>query len=390
MSKKNTPEIQPLPLDHYLDFVPAEYKPGKENHIRYYARNPTTNKMVRIRIKINRIPDNEKKRYAQKQVMLINSKLYAGWNPFNLAHSTKGTNLIAAIELWRQNKMRDLRPNSRRSYISISGKFLKWLSIRNIQVGVEAFDPSFAKQYMAEIAATHALRTWNSNLGCIKGMFHWFIENDFCTENPFAKIKKRKPQEKSRQVIDTKTRTIIDAWMATNNPQLRLAASLIFYCLIRPRELTYLQIQHFNFENQTIWISPEASKNKKGDRVAIPNTALQSIRQQLDRLQLTETDFVFSSRETLSPGKTPVDSRYFSKHWNKMRAQLRFSTTYQLYSLKDTGIVQMLSDGVPPNEVMTQARHSDLKTTSEYLKHTTTMNTHHYVKTKTTSLAGND
>jgi integrase/recombinase XerD len=46
-----------------------------------------------------------------------------------------------------------------------------------------------------------------------------------------------------------------------------------------------------------------------------------------------------------------------------------FSKAYQFYSLKDTGIVQMLIDGVPAIEVRNQAGHSSLEQTNQYAKY---------------------
>jgi len=369
------------------EFLPAEYRPGKDSHIRYYAYNPNTMKLQRMKIRLNRINFSEREKYANHLVKSINKKLYNGWTPFKLAYSNKGTKMMEAIEAWRSNKLRDLRASSLRSYNSLSQHFVRWLVDNDIDIYVSSFESAFARKYMNSIAAEHKIRTYNSYLGCIKGMFHWFVANDFCRENPFSGIKKRKPEEKSRQIIDQPTRHRIDKWLLENNPQLHLASSLLFYCLIRPNEITFLKLKDFDFKNKSVWIGPEASKNKKGDRIAIPDTAIQSIQKQIEKLKLSDKDYVFSNKKTLAPGLIRMDSRYFAKHWNAMRKQLDFPLNCLFYSLKDTGIVQMLTDGVPPNEVMIQARHSDLKTTTEYLKHVANHQSQHFVRTKTTAFA---
>ena len=45
--------------------------------------------------------------------------------------------------------------------------------------------------------------------------------------------------------------------------------------------------------------------------------------------------------------------------------------TLQFYSLKDTGITNMLEDGVATNEVQGQADHSSLEMTSVYARKVT-------------------
>jgi hypothetical protein len=45
----------------------------------------------------------------------------------------------------------------------------------------------------------------------------------------------------------------------------------------------------------------------------------------------------------------------------------------QFYSLKDTGITQMVLDRVPLKDIMEQADHSSLEITSVYVKHANTL-----------------
>lgn len=51
-----------------------------------------------------------------------------------------------------------------------------------------------------------------------------------------------------------------------------------------------------------------------------------------------------------------------------MRKELGFGSEYQFYSLKDTGITDLLNSGVPSLSVRDQARHSELATTEKYIE----------------------
>ena len=53
-------------------------------------------------------------------------------------------------------------------------------------------------------------------------------------------------------------------------------------------------------------------------------------------------------------------------HWDKIKEKYNFRKEVQFYSLKDTGITDMLNAGVPAIKVRDQARHSDLKITEVY------------------------
>ncbi|WGU70334.1 hypothetical protein QIU18_12990 [Capnocytophaga canimorsus] len=50
-----------------------------------------------------------------------------------------------------------------------------------------------------------------------------------------------------------------------------------------------------------------------------------------------------------------------------MQEKYQFRKEVQFYSLKDTGITDLLNSGIPAVKVQTQARHSDLKVTEHYI-----------------------
>jgi len=64
-----------------------------------------------------------------------------------------------------------------------------------------------------------------------------------------------------------------------------------------------------------------------------------------------------------------VDSRKIAKRWDNLRFDLNIPKEMQFYSLRDSGIIQMLEDGISPEMVQKQADHHSLEVTSEYVKH---------------------
>ena len=54
----------------------------------------------------------------------------------------------------------------------------------------------------------------------------------------------------------------------------------------------------------------------------------------------------------------------------QMREQLRLPMKYQFYSLKDTGITELLERGVPAKYVKELADHSSLVVTERYMHQT--------------------
>ena len=64
-----------------------------------------------------------------------------------------------------------------------------------------------------------------------------------------------------------------------------------------------------------------------------------------------------------------MERKTFTHQWIKMRDELQLPKEYQLYSLRDTGINEMLEQGIPALDVMQAAGHSDLAMTTRYANH---------------------
>ena len=59
----------------------------------------------------------------------------------------------------------------------------------------------------------------------------------------------------------------------------------------------------------------------------------------------------------------------FSKDWIRIREDLGLPAAMQLYSLRDTGINEMLHAGIDALSVMQAADHHDLAMTTRYANH---------------------
>ncbi len=90
----------------FLDYLPAELRENKEWHVRYYVKNPSTNKLHVKKVKINRIKKiTERRKYGKKLAVEINKKLETGWNPFLEHEAAKSfTNIFEVFETFMQIK----------------------------------------------------------------------------------------------------------------------------------------------------------------------------------------------------------------------------------------------------------------------------------------------
>ncbi len=71
----------------------------------------------------------------------------------------------------------------------------------------------------------------------------------------------------------------------------------------------------------------------------------------------------------LIPDKISCGEARFRKEWMKIRRDLKLPNEMQLYSLRDTGIFELLKSGVDSLFVMQHAGHRDLSMTTRYANH---------------------
>ncbi len=359
----------------FADYLPAELHTCKSRwFVAYYVKNPKTGKLHRKTIKINRIKSaTERKKFGRKLVLEINKKLETGWNPFFEQEAPKSyTKLTDALEAYKNMKHRELTSkDSLRTYdsqISILKFFLTDIE-KTPDLPIISFDAHSARRYMDYLYNVRKLsgRTFNNYKAFTVTLWNWFIENLYVKTNPFEAVKKKVEKLKTRQIIDADTRQRIKNHLSDTNEHEYLAMIMLcFYGLIRPKEICLLRPEYFDFNRRIIVLPAEITKDKETRIVTISDDLLPF----LDTIHVRTMPrgaYVFS--DNFKPGTTAKDSRIVGKRWSKLRDELGMPAEYQFYSLKDSGIVQMLQNGVNPLDVRNQAGHASLDQTNEYAKY---------------------
>lgn len=370
---KNGPQF--LAVQTYIPAVLKEYN-NKENGycIEFYAINPVTNKLVLQRIKLNRERKKFSKlsdfrKYANFIVQNINNKLAGGWTPFFESENTRlYTPLEDVIKTYLDEKKQDLRHATYISYNSMMQKLKFYCNdnLPNIRIGM--FNKLHALNYLNYCNKNKIkARTYNNIIKQSFCFFEWCKENLYIKENPFISIKKKREEQKERILIDPITRKTIDDYLKKNNKPLRLVSHLVFSALIRPKEAALIQIKDINIEKKYITINGQKSKNHY-TRCA---TISEEIIEQLKELHLDKykSDYYLFGALTSTPGKTPFNSHTWSKQWDKMKKTLNLPDNMQLYSLRDSGINNMIKAGIDPLTVMQHADHHSLDITTRYANH---------------------
>lgn len=342
---------------------------GKIWYISYAVLDPTTSKLKEKRIKFNKIKSKtERRKEARKVIFELNKKLSQGWNPLLEQEAPKGfTRLKNALETFLTAKNKELRPDSMRTYRSICNKIIDWSIFENQNdLYLINFRRPQAIEFLNYIERKGVnATTYNNHVNQCRLIFNWLKENLYTNNNPFEGVTPKKQQGKNRIIIPETIRIEIYKTLVEENPEFLAICLLVFGSLIRPKEISYLKKEDFNFNSQTIRVNPTVSKNHKLRIATIPNNNIEILKPLIERAEFGS--FVFGT-DNLKPTKNRQCSRYYAKLWDKLvRKPLNLGMEMKLYSLRDSGIVQLLSNGVSPHEVMRLADHKDLTTTTSYL-----------------------
>lgn len=361
-----------------VDYVPAELRMNKDWMIVYYVLNPFTNKLVRKRIRVNPIKNaNERKRYAKKLVSALNSKLERGWNPFFENESSKTFLLLKDVVIQYvktlEKKVADkvLRPDTIRSYKSHLKMLTDYLNDNGkSELRCIDFTSGTIQGFLDFIYydRNNTARTHNNYLIGMKVFCKYLTDREYINTDPTAKILSKRKEKKKREMIPVNIRTeIFNHLKDYSNEYLTLCLST-YFCFIRRTEITKIKVRDVNLEKGYILINAENAKNHKTEPVTIPSEYLSILSNHINNAPVNHYLF---SEDGFKPGTNILKPRKITYEWNKMRNILQFSTSYQFYSLKDSGITELLNSGVAAIKVRDQARHHDLKITEAYTSRNT-------------------
>jgi len=365
----------------FVQHYPAELKENKTFWaIEFYCYNPYSEKMERLRYKVNKLrkkleSDTVARREIKKICVEINMKLKVGWSPFLNKSSFNLITMEKSIETFLTFKKNELRFESNHSYTSQLSMFRDWLGANGyLRIIPSEFSKSHAMKYLDYVLLQKKVsnRTYNNYRGFLRIYFNWMIERNYCNENPFAQIKPRRNEQKKREIIPIEERKKIVVYLKENNYSFFIFTLLEYACLMRPIEILRSEFQNYDLKNQVITLRPEQTKNGNGRNIIIPNNTIDELRNYFNSLcpsKYSKSDYVFSTK--LQPGKKEITTRYTGGIWAQLRLSLNLPKEFQLYSLRDSSITELLMNNVPAISVQKHADHSSLEITQIYANHIT-------------------
>lgn len=352
----------------FVKFKPARLSVGKEWLVVFYCANPQTGKLQRLRNRVPPMP-NKKNRlaYAQQMVDALNEKLLSGWSPFLEDKNHEIKTIDFCVDFFFKMLKREVadgikRPATLTNYKSVIGAFTSFLNKKypSVQFLVE-ITPKILNHFLDEIYLEQGKKASSLNfyLKNLKSFFNFCVSKGYLSSSPAGNIKTKPKEAKIRVVLNAKEKERIKTLREINHPFYTVCMCL-YYCLIRPKELRLLKVGDVNLEKGYITVRGDISKNKKTENVTIPNVFLIDIQ---EHIKNAPKDYYLFGKGCLPSVQVSKSMQYM---WEKYRKMLKIRKEVQFYSLKDTGITDLLNSGVPAIKVRDQARHSDLKITQAY------------------------
>ena len=355
----------------FVDYRPAELKINKAWYIEYYVKSPSTDKLVRFR---NRVPQIKTKRarelYAKKMIEAINIKLYNGWSPWYENPNNNYKLISDAFELYINKLKKEMsdgikRPDTLRAYTSFVSNVQRYIDEKQLAIKyLVEIDFRFVSGFLDYIyyEKNNSPATYNNYLAYFKAFLEWAKAKDYIKQNATDNIKNKPKIQKKREPLTQEVKACIKELKNTDF-HFFVACMLTYFCLIRRTELTKLKVTDIRLIESRIILDGSITKNRKTDSVTIPDVFLPILAQHLQYAK--NSDYLFST-DNFKPGRKQLTPKKISDTWVKYRNLYGFDSKFQFYSLKDTGIMDLLNSGVPSIKVRDQARHYDIKQTESY------------------------
>lgn len=364
--------ISPLP-----PYSPAVLKKTSKGFIiEYYVLNPYTNERMRYIMRLNRI----RKRFTHKNDFLmhansivcnLNAKLAAGWTPFGTTELAKQYTPIADVmQQWIDYKTGEVGDSAIRDYKSFRNLLCDWLQQNTPNCPVIFFNKVRATEFLDYLLTKRKISnvTYNNRIKQGSAFFAWALQRGYCKENPFANISQRRVGQKQRKIIPSTVRTDIVAHLQQTDTQLLIFMELVYYALIRPVEITRVQIQDICFDKHYIYLPPTKTKNGKERYCPLSDELITRLQQYLQGYEQKADWYLFGVNQC--PAPKSMNAKVFRKRWARLRKELNLPDEYKIYSLRDTSIsALMIEGGADAITTMQAAGHHDLSITTRYANH---------------------
>lgn len=377
MSKKMYPNESNSPARregkglHPMEYTLPVYHDTKCGaYVDFKAFDPTSGKLKRKKYSLDKITKKrERKAAASDLIFNITAKLRKGWTPWVDLSDDRG---FAKIEVVLQRYLEAVEKKSRKktrqaygSRVNVLQRYIADFPVP--MVYVYQLDTPFFNRFLDWIYLDQDVseRTRNNYRGWCVTLCEFMIERGWMRENPAKNLKKIRESGKIRKPLSAEMLQDLRRYlMETGNRPYLMACMFLYYTFIRPTELVNIRVSHIDRKAGTVFIPGAISKNAK-DATVVLNPGLLQMLEELRVFDSPGDFYVFGPTLRTSPVR--ASSEIFRRQWKHIRDHFQWGREYQFYSLKDSGLRDLIAEaGVVV--ARDQARHSDISITNAYLQ----------------------
>lgn len=169
-------------------------------------------------------------------------------------------------------------------------------------------------------------------------------------------------------MVDADTRRRIGEYYDEVCPQMGILVRLVYSSAVRPVEAWRMKVRDIKLDERCVFIPDENAKNHKERFATLTADLVERLQPVVEGAGSVDW-FLFGQNDALMPDVRNKAKSYFQKSWDRMRRVLGLPKEMQLYSLRDTGLVDLLHAGVDPLTVRQHADHSSLAMQDIYTSH---------------------
>lgn len=374
MTKKNYVCKNKENIQEIIGWTAPKLHQASECYVSFKVFDPCYGKLRLKKIMLGHIKGKRNQRvYGEALIKRITQKLLEGWNPWVEESSREEYALFSDVcnkyreYLERMVKEGGIKPGTRRNYAYKLSFLLKWLDSNEQITYVYQFNKTLISKFLDYILVSRndALRTRNNYIGWLKSFSSYLVERGYVPRNPAEGISiTTKLKHKNREVIPNDVLRQLKSYLTKENKHYLLACYFLHYLFIRPGEMCSLKIRDISHDKKTLSLSGSNTKNGRDAVVTIPKHVV-DLMEELGIFRKSQNFYIFGN--DFRPGIEPIKAKIFSTYWDKnVRKALNLSSAYKFYSLKDTGITNMIKSKTDLLSVRDQARHSSVDVTNVY------------------------
>lgn len=315
-------------------YVPARLVEGTRWYVEFYSFDPDSDSMGRKRYYVPKFGTLKARRqYASDMILNINERLRDGWNPFLKLSNPKEYALFKDVcdtyyrYMWQLTQDDLRRKNTYNGYISFLTQFMKWNSEQEKPVVyVYQLKNTVINEFLDYlwIDLQRKPRTRDNYLGWLRTFCGWMVEKHYISENPtngITPLQGKRKVEKNRTVIPKCEMIRLREHLMEKDRYFLLACYILYYCFVRPREMSFVKVGDISVQHSTISIGRDSAKNRRDAVVTVPDCVMK-LMIELHVLECPSDWYLFSW--DCMPGKDYRLPKYFSDMWHRTAVALGF------------------------------------------------------------------